>query len=90
MLYVSDVARVGFLRILTLMMFLERSSSSSTLTSRIGGGSIRACTSALIQIVCWAIFMNRCIVLEERSIVSSHIVNLKSAVHVSQDILIKN
>ena len=47
MLYVSDVSQVGFLCILTLTMLLKRYYSSSTLMGEIGGGYIRACTSAL-------------------------------------------
>ena len=50
-LYISDADNFGFQRILILMMSLAFSSSSSTLISGIGGGSISACTSALIQLV---------------------------------------
>ena len=47
MLYVSDVACERFLCILTLMMWFACSSSYSLLVRDIGGGSVRAYTSAL-------------------------------------------
>ena len=82
MLFVSGIAKVGFLRILILMILIERSSSSYTLMSGLGGGLIRACMSALNQIKLWAIFMVGCIGLEEQNVVSSLVVNLKVAVHI--------
>ena len=83
MLYVYDLNEVGFIRILNLVMLLECSSYSSNLMSGIGGGLVCACKSALIQLSFWAIFMVICLVLEERILVSSHIVTLNSAVRVS-------
>ena len=40
-LYVSDVAKVGFLRILTLMVCVSHSLSNSNLMSGTGGGLMR-------------------------------------------------
>ena len=50
MLYVSDTVDDGFLCILTLMLWILRSSPNYKLTSGIGGGSIRACMSSLIHV----------------------------------------
>ena len=63
-LYISDVAEVGFLCILILMMLLTQYSYISTLMSGISGGSIHACTSALSQLELWAIFVVGCLGLE--------------------------
>ena len=49
-LYVYGLGKGVFLHILTLMVLLEHYSSSYTVMSKIGGDSIHACTSALIQL----------------------------------------
>ena len=48
-LYVSEVDFEEFLQILTFMMFATCSSYNSTLIRGTGGGSIQACTAALIH-----------------------------------------
>ena len=83
MLYVSDVDDPGFLRILTLMMFLARSSSSSTLMSVMGRGSMHYCKFMLIKLPCWVIFMFGCLGFEELSVLSSHVVTLQSSLRIS-------
>ena len=82
-LFVYDVYISGFLCILTFIILLTRSSSSSALMRVIGGGSIRACTYALIQFSFWVIFVVVCLGFEEWKVVFSHVVSLQSAIFLS-------
>ena len=53
MLCISEVAEDGFLHILTLIIVLVSSSSRSKLMNVMGGGLIRAFTSAMSQLEDW-------------------------------------
>ena len=78
--YVYDTADVGFLCIFILMLCISRSSSISNLISEIGGGSMRACISALNN---GPFFIVGYLSVVGQSVVTSHIVTLQSAVRVS-------
>ena len=68
-------------------MLLEHYFSSSTLVIGIGRGSIRACTSALIDLVNTAVFVVGYLGLGELSKVTSHVVTLQSDVRSSYAII---
>ena len=78
-IYVSNVSDVGCLRISTLMICVAHYSSNFKLISAIGGGLIHACTSLFIH---GALFMVGCLDIVGRSVVTSHIATLQSAMHV--------
>ena len=78
-LYVSDIYNVGFLSIFTLMICVARSSSNSYLISEIGGGSMRAYTSARNN---GPFFIVGYLSVVVQSVFTSHIVTFQSVVHV--------
>ena len=79
-LYVSYISDVGFLHVFTLMACIARSFSNSNLMNGIGEGSMRACVSLLSH---GPFSIGGCLGIFERSVVTTHVVTLKSTVRVS-------